>query len=566
MLTHLHVKNLALIREAEIDFTEGLNILTGETGAGKSIVIGSVSLALGGRVAKDMVRPGADYGLAELVFLVNRKKQREKLLELGITPEDDTVIISRKILEGRSINKINGETVTLSQLKEAAALLIDIHGQHEHQSLLQKKKHLEILDEFAKEELEPVKEKLVAAYREWKDLKKTLSEAQMDEESRLREISLLEFETDEIEKAELTEGEDEELERRYRRMTNGRRLLEAAGNAYALTGYEEETGAGTAVGRAVRELQSVLSLEDEELSALASQLSDVDGLLNDFNRELSDYLTSLEFDEREFTETEERLNQLNYLKSRYGHTIGEILAYQQKQQERLAALQDYDRYLQELEERLCQAERELGELCERASEIRKRFAEVLCGKIREHLQDLNFLNVEFEMSFEELPEYTAQGRDSAEFLISTNPGEPLRPLMKIASGGELSRIMLAIKTVLADRDEIDAVIFDEIDVGISGRTAQKVSEKMMLIGRTRQVICITHLAQIAAMADSHYRIEKTVEDGGTRTQIRRLDERESVEELARILGGAEITDAVLQNAGEMRTLAQEKKQSAAARS
>ena len=351
MLTHLHVKNLALIREAEIDFTEGLNILTGETGAGKSIVIGSVSLALGGRVAKDMVRPGADYGLAELVFLVNRKKQREKLLELGITPEDDTVIISRKILEGRSINKINGETVTLSQLKEAAALLIDIHGQHEHQSLLQKKKHLEILDEFAKEELEPVKEKLAAAYREWKDLKKTLSEAQMDEESRLREISLLEFETDEIEKAELTEGEDEELERRYRRMTNGRRLLEAAGNAYALTGYEEETGAGTAVGRAVRELQSVLSLEDEELSALASQLSDVDGLLNDFNRELSDYLTSLEFDEREFAETEERLNQLNYLKSRYGHTIGEILAYQQKQQERLAALQDYDRYLQELEER-----------------------------------------------------------------------------------------------------------------------------------------------------------------------------------------------------------------------
>ena len=566
MLTHLHVKNLALIREAEIDFTEGLNILTGETGAGKSIVIGSVSLALGGRVAKDMVRPGADYGLAELVFLVNRKKQREKLLELGITPEDDTVIISRKILEGRSINKINGETVTLSQLKEAAALLIDIHGQHEHQSLLQKKKHLEILDEFAKEELEPVKEKLAAAYREWKDLKKTLSEAQMDEESRLREISLLEFETDEIEKAELTEGEDEELERRYRRMTNGRRLLEAAGNAYALTGYEEETGAGTAVGRAVRELQSVLSLEDEELSALASQLSDVDGLLNDFNRELSDYLTSLEFDEREFTETEERLNQLNYLKSRYGHTIGEILAYQQKQQERLAALQDYDRYLQELEERLGQAERELGELCERASEIRKRFAEVLCGKIREHLQDLNFLNVEFEMSFEELPEYTAQGRDSAEFLISTNPGEPLRPLMKIASGGELSRIMLAIKTVLADRDEIDAVIFDEIDVGISGRTAQKVSEKMMLIGRTRQVICITHLAQIAAMADSHYRIEKTVEEDGTRTQIRRLDERESVEELARILGGAEITDAVLQNAGEMRTLAQEKKQSAAARS
>lgn len=560
MLTHLHVKNLALIREVEIDFTEGLNILTGETGAGKSIVIGSVSLALGGKVSREMVRPGADYGLAELVFLVNREKQKEKLLELGITPEEDQVIISRKISDGRSINKINGETVTLSQLRETASLLIDVHGQHEHQSLLQKKKHLEILDEFAKEELGPVKEKLAGAFQNWKKLKKQLQEAQMDDESRLREISLLEFETDEIGKAELVPGEDEELERRYRRMTNARKLMEAAGSAYALTGYEEESGAGAVIGRAVRELQSAASF-DEELSGLASLLSDVDGLLNDFNREMSDYLTSLEFDEKEFSETEERLNLLNYLKSRYGHTLEEILAYQEKQEQRLAALQDYDRYLQDLEAQLKKAEEELQDLCAEASGIRQRYGKMLCEKIKEHLIDLNFLNVEFEMAFEELPEYTAQGKDSAEFLISTNPGEPLRPLMKIASGGELSRIMLAIKTVLADRDEIDTVIFDEIDVGISGRTAQKVSEKMMLIGRTRQVICITHLAQIAAMADSHYRIEKQVEEGETRTQIRRLSEKESIEELARILGGAEITDAVTKNAEEMRALALERKQS-----
>ena len=287
----------------------------------------------------------------------------------------------------------------------------------------------------------------------------------------------------------------------------------------------------------------------------------MDGLLNDFNRELSDYLTALEFDEKEFSETEERLNLLNYLKSRYGHTLEEILAYQEKQEQRLAALQDYDRYLQDLEAQLKKAEEELQDLCAEASGIRQRYGKMLCEKIKEHLIDLNFLNVEFEMAFEELPEYTAQGKDSAEFLISTNPGEPLRPLMKIASGGELSRIMLAIKTVLADRDEIDTVIFDEIDVGISGRTAQKVSEKMMLIGRTRQVICITHLAQIAAMADSHYRIEKQVEEGETRTQIRRLSEKESIEELARILGGAEMTDAVTKNAEEMRALALERKQS-----
>ncbi|HIT67198.1 MAG TPA: DNA repair protein RecN [Candidatus Merdisoma merdipullorum] len=558
MLTHLHVKNLALIREAEIDFTEGLNILTGETGAGKSIVIGSVSLALGGKVSREMVRPGADFGLAELVFLVTRKKQRERLLALGITPEDDQIIISRKISDGRSINKINGETVTLGQLKEAASLLIDVHGQHEHQSLLQKKKHLEILDEFAKDELGPVAERLKQAYQDFRELERELKEASLDEESRLRELSLLEFETGEIEKAELTPGEDEELERRYQRMTNARKLLETAGAAYALTGYEEEAGAGTSIGRALRELQSV-QLLDEELASLVSQLSDVDGLLNDFNREMSDYLSSLEFDEEECAGTEERLNLLNYLKSRYGRTTEEILAYGRKQQERLDALQNYDIYLERMKQRLDKAEKELQKLCAQATEIRKRYAKILCEKIKGHLIDLNFLNVEFEMSFEETADYTAEGKDLAEFLISTNPGEPLRPLAKIASGGELSRIMLAIKTVLADKDDIDTVIFDEIDVGISGRTAQKVSEKMMLIGRTRQVICITHLAQIAAMADSHFRIEKKVENGETRTQIRRLDETESVQELARILGGAEITDAVEKNAEEMRGLAQKKK-------
>ena len=558
MLTHLHVKNLALIREAEIDFTEGLNILTGETGAGKSIVIGSVSLALGGKVSREMVRPGADFGLAELVFLVTRKKQRERLLALGITPEDDQIIISRKISDGRSINKINGETVTLGQLKEAASLLIDVHGQHEHQSLLQKKKHLEILDEFAKDELGPVAERLKQAYQDFRELERELKEASLDEESRLRELSLLEFETGEIEKAELTPGEDEELERRYQRMTNARKLLETAGAAYALTGYEEEAGAGTSIGRALRDLQSV-QLLDEELASLVSQLSDVDGLLNDFNREMSDYLSSLEFDEEECAGTEERLNLLNYLKSRYGRTTEEILAYGRKQQERLDALQNYDIYLEGLRQRLEKAEKELRKLCAQATEIRKRYAKILCEKIKGHLIDLNFLNVEFEMSFEETADYTAEGKDLAEFLISTNPGEPLRPLAKIASGGELSRIMLAIKTVLADKDDIDTVIFDEIDVGISGRTAQKVSEKMMLIGRTRQVICITHLAQIAAMADSHFRIEKKVENGETRTQIRRLDETESVQELARILGGAEITDAVEKNAEEMRGLAQKKK-------
>ena len=558
MLEHLHVKNLALIREAEIDFTEGLNILTGETGAGKSIVIGSVGLALGGKVAKDLVRPGADFGLAELVFSVTSERLKDRLKELDVIPEDGQIILSRKIMNGKSINKINGETVTLNQLRETAALLIDVHGQHEHQSLLQKKKHLEILDEYAKEELQPIKEKLAAAYTEWKKLTEEQKNARMDEESRMRELSLLEFETKEIEDAGLSIGEDEELEQRYRKMTGAKRLMEAAGTAYGLTGYEEAEGAGTAIGRALRELQGVQSL-DEDLTDLTGQLSDIDSLLNDFNRELSDYVSSLEFAGEEFEQVEERLNQLNHLKSKYGKTLEAVLEYGQRQQERLAALQDYDAYLARLEKQTAEKERELEGLCEEASVIRKRYAEVLCAKIRGHLIDLNFLDVEFELEFDRISGYTSGGFDDAEFVISTNPGESLRPLAKIASGGELSRIMLAIKTVLADKDQIETVIFDEIDVGISGRTAQKVSEKMMLIGRSRQVICITHLAQIAAMADTHFRIEKQVANGGTRTEIRRLTEAESVEELARILGGAEITDAVFQNASEMKELAGNKK-------
>lgn len=558
MLTHLHVKNLALIEEAEIDFSEGLNILTGETGAGKSIVIGSVGLALGDKLSRDMLREGADYGLVELVFQVSRESQRKRLLELGVVPEEDQVIISRKILDKRSMNRINGETVSLSQLKETASVLIDIHGQHEHQSLLQKKKHLEILDEFSKEELEPVKAELAKAYHRFKELSKKQEEARLDEESRLREISLLEFQLDEIEKAGIVLGEDEELEQQYRRMTHGKRIMEAAGAAYGMTGYEEPQAAGGMIGHALRELQSVASY-DEELSPLLEQLSDIDGLLNDFNRDMAEYLTSLEFSQETFYQTEERLNLLNQLKAKYGKTLEQVLAWQEESRERLKRLLDYDAYLLELKEDLEATEEELSKLCDQATMIRKKEAERLCRKIREHLVDLNFLDVSFEMQFEALPGYTALGRDDVEFLISVNPGEPMRPLMKIASGGELSRIMLAIKTVLADKDDIDAVIFDEIDVGISGRTAQKVSEKMMLIGKTRQVICITHLAQIAAMADSHYRIEKLVKNGETRTRIRKLKKEEEIEELARILGGAKITDAVMKNAEEMKALADAKK-------
>ena len=285
----------------------------------------------------------------------------------------------------------------------------------------------------------------------------------------------------------------------------------------------------------------------------------MDGLLNDFNRDLSDYSSSMEFSEEEFYEVEERLNEINRLKTKYGNSVSDILSYLKEKEERLEVLNDYDRYLEELKRKLIESENILKGYTQELSRIRKEQGQLLGKAIRESLKDLNFMDVKFEISFGELPEYTAHGKDDVEFLISMNPGEPVKPLAEVASGGELSRIMLAIKTVMADRDEIETLIFDEIDVGISGRTAQKVSEKMAVIGRAHQVICITHLAQIAAMADHHYVIEKTVSDGVTRTGIHGLSEPESVEELARILGGAQITETVLENAREMKRLAQNSK-------
>ncbi len=558
MLEHLHVKNLALIREAEIDFTKGLNILTGETGAGKSLLIGSVNLALGGKASREMIRDGEEYALVELVFSVAGENEREKLEKLDVFPEDNAVILSRRITGVRSINKINGETVTAGVLRETAAVLLDLHGQHEHQSLLQKKKHLDILDEFSRDALGDLKRKLARTYQEYHSLKEKLADSSLDAGARKKEADFLAFEAEEIESACVQPGEDEELEADYRRMTNARRITEALSLVHGETGYEEHTAAGERIGRALRELSQVAEF-DQGLSGLCDQLATLDGLLNDFNRDVSDYLSGMDFGEEEFLKVQERLDVLNHLKSKYGKTLEEVLEYQEKARSRLEELEHYDAFMEKLEGQLEEARLRAVRLCEEISAIRREKAEILAGKIREHLEDLNFLDVEFWIKVERLRDFTADGWDEAEFLISTNPGETAKPLAKVASGGELSRIMLAIKTVLADQDDVGTVIFDEIDVGISGRTAQKVSEKMALIGKSRQVICITHLAQIAAMADTHFLIEKQVDEGETRTKIQKLTEEGSIQELARILGGAKITKTVVESAREMKKLAKGKK-------
>jgi DNA repair protein RecN (Recombination protein N) len=557
MLSYLHVKNLALIDEAEVEFGHGLNILTGETGAGKSILMGSVNLALGQKMSKEMLRSPDEPALVELVFQVENPGCIQALKDKDIMMEDGQLIISRKMTGNRSISRLNGEVCTAAQIREISSMLLDIHGQHEHQSLLYQDHQLEILDAYGKAQIEPEKIKVKESFREWSALYKELETYQMDEESRKREIAFLEFEIQEISEAGLKPGEDEELEKKYRKISNSKKILESLGAVQNLTGYES-TGAGELIGKAVQEIVRVENC-DESLTQLSRMLSDVENLLNDVNREVSSYASEMSFSDEEFYELDQRLNVLNHLKAKYGSSIEDVLAYMEEKQKELDRLNNYEACKEKLEKNTKKAKEKLNNACIKLSTCRKESGERLKRAICEGLQDLNFLDVVFEISFGKTNHFTPNGNDKIEFRISTNPGEPVRPLAKVVSGGELSRIMLAIKTILADKDETETLIFDEIDTGISGRTAQKVSEKMAVIGRNHQVLCITHLPQIAAMADMHFEIIKNVENGETTTRIHPLSHEASVEELARMLGGAKITEHTMVSAGEMKDLAQKQK-------
>lgn len=554
MLQYLHVKNLALIDEIEVEFRQGLNILTGETGAGKSIVLGSVNLALGGRYNADMLRKGAQFGLVELSFTIEDESIQNALEALDIFPEDGMLILSRKLMEGRSISKINGETVNMGVLKDVASMLIDIHGQHEHQTLLHKKNHLALLDVYAGEKAESLKSKVSCAYREYQKCRKALEESGLDEQSRQKEIAFAEFEVQEIEEARLQENEDEELESLYQRMTKSRHFTESISETYRYTSGMDGGNASDLLSRAIRAFQDVGEC-DELGAALYEQLVEIDSLLNDFNRELSEYEKSFDFSEEEYYETENRLNLVNHLKAKYGNSVSEIQSYCESRKERLNELKDYENYIAQLDADLKKREAELNQYSEKLSKLRHKASLTFVKEITQGLRDLNFLDVRFEMHLERLKTYTPNGFDDGEFYISTNPGESVKPLGSVASGGELSRIMLAVKAVLADKEDTPTLIFDEIDTGISGITAGKVAEKMHVIGKSRQVICITHLPQIAAMADAHYLIKKEAKENITKTEISWLEDKESVQELARILGGAKVTDKILESAAEMKELA-----------
>lgn len=556
MLLSVHVKNLALIDEVEMNFEDHLNILTGETGAGKSVLMGAVNMALGSKVSKDMIRKGSDYALAELFFSVSDPRVLETLKDMEIPVEDDSVIISRRMTSSRSVCRINGEIVSVSDVRKAGQLLLDVHGQHDHQSLLDKSRHMVILDRFIREPLGDRKERLAKAYQEYSHYKEMYDHQSLDNEQRLRQIAFLEFELQEIEDAHLVLGEDEQLEADYRKMSHGREIIEKLAQIHQWTGYEETTSSGEQIGRSLKNFYSVEDY-DEEITGLREQLENIENLLNDFNRDLAGYMDTLTFDEQDFRDTEERLDLINRMKTKYGHSIEAVLAYRDEKQGELERLLGYDEWLLDLKSKLEASEKEVKKLSEEISRIRREYAKDLEQQMEASLKDLNFLQVKFNIRIQPLGKYSKTGMDDVEFLVSTNPGEDVKPLGKVASGGELSRIMLGIKSVLAQIDDIPTLIFDEIDTGISGRTAQKVAEKMAYIGRSHQVLCITHLPQIAAMADSHYLIEKTADEAHTTTDIRVLSEDEQVREVARLMGGVEITQSILDSAAEMKNMAEQ---------
>lgn len=560
MLSHLHVKNFALIDEVDVDFGPGLNILTGETGAGKSILIDAVNAALGQKISGSVIRKGAEYAYIELMFSVDEAEKLEAVRALDVTPEEDgTIIITRKIMAGKSMSRINDEAATLSKLRRLTSLLLDIHGQHEHQSLLSDKKHLEILDLYGKETIQPEKQKVERLYQEYAALVKEYASFDMDEDVRLRQLDFIRFEIGEIEDAAIRQGEEEELEARYKVCASGAKIAAVLHEVKNEIGYDSDQAAGEAVGRAVRGMAQISGL-DPALDGIASQMADLESVLNDCNRAVADYLDDLVIDEEEMAGIRKRLDLIRTIESKYGNKWELIQRYLSEKYEQLKKLEHYEEKKKEAAERLQKTEEQLKRASERLSALRKKASDSLCGRIAGGLSELNFENVELTMEFQPLKDYTKNGTDQAQFLISTNVGEEPKPLHMVASGGELSRIMLAVKTVLADDDDIPTLIFDEIDTGISGRTAQMVSEKLSYIGRNHQVLCITHLPQIASMADGHYLIEKSSRTGKTKTQIHKLAPEESVSELARLLGGAQITDAVLENAREMKKLAEQTKQ------
>ena len=552
MLEHLHIRNAALIKESEISFGDGLNILTGETGAGKSMIIDSLQFALGGRAGKDFLRHGEKQAAVEALFSVQSQALAEKLAENGIAPEEDgTLLITRTLSEtGKSVCRINGSTVTVGMLKEIAEDMIDIYGQHEHQSLLNPAKHIRLLDRFCCAGFGEAMEEYKNSWQRLKELEKQLAILIGDESQREQRMDMLRFQKEEIEAAALQEGEEETLLERKKRLSSMEKLMRLTGESVTLLydGDDRTPSACDQLGDALTKLQEAAEY-DAALSTLADALADGYAAVEDCARELKREAEKQETDPEELERIEERLQLFYKLKRKYGGSIEAVLDFYKKAVQELDFLSNSSERAAELSAEKAAEEKRLSALAETLTARRKATAEQVEEQIEAALHDMEMKHARFHIQMDEKADWGADGKDKVEFLISANAGEPLKPLAKIASGGEMSRVMLALKTVLVDADEIGTFIFDEIDTGVSGRTARKVGEKMRFLGGKRQILCITHLPQIAAMADNHFLIEKESNAGETVTRVTALDEEGAVREVARLMN--DVTETTLAAAREL---------------
>ena len=555
MIVELNISNFAIIDDLKINFTNGFNVLTGETGSGKSIIVEGIGLILGGRASKDLIKTGRDKASLEgLFYLEDPDKINVLLNNYGIDADPDNYLLISRVIHanGRSVSRLNGRTVTLTMLNDITSNLVDIHGQHEHQSLLNVDNHIKLIDSFGDEKLGNLLDEINKNYKKLNIEKKKLKKLSLNDMERDREIDLLKYQLDEIESANLSEYNEEECIKEYRIISNVKEI------GYNLSEVKEILNSNDynhisvldSVNKTISIIDEIKAF-DNKLEGYGNILQDIAFGLEDLSRDMMNYIDGLEFDEERLAFLEDRLNTVNNLKKKYGNTVEEIFQYKENIENRLKILINIEEEIKKTEKEISSIEKELIKYCTKVTNIRKTLGEKLETLVTKELKELNMNNVVFKISYNKLNHFSSNGWDKIEFLISTNKGEDLKPLHKIVSGGEMSRIMLAFKTILADADNIPCIIFDEIDSGISGRTAQIVGEKIEKISKNHQIISISHLPQIAALADNHFVIEKKVTNNHTKTIVRKLDENERIDELARLLGGVDLTNTTRLHAKEM---------------
>ncbi len=547
MLELLHIENIAIIEAADIEFAPGFNALTGETGAGKSIVIDSLSAVLGQRTSRELIRTGAEKAFVSAAFSGTAPELTE---ELGIQPEaDGTLLLQREIqTDGKNVCRVNGRPVTVGQLRALGARLLNIHGQHDGQQLLDEEQHIVYLDSFGR--VESLAITYAEKYKNFTDIRRQIGALQMDEAEKARRVDTLQYQIEELKRAKLKPGEEEELTARRGMLRNAEKFLDAvAGADYALNGDDSGGGALSALRQAQDALGGVRHLDDA-FGQLYERLGEAYSEVYDIAATVEDKRGELDVSPGELDRVESRMDLLYRLKKKYGATVEDMLDYQARCEAELAQIEDAGDTLARLEQALSKAEKEARQAAQALSDARKAAAEQLTSQILAELQQLDMGKIRFAVDFAEKP-LDSDGMDTVRFLMSANVGEELRPIHKIASGGELARIMLAMKNVLSEQDHVGTMVFDEVDTGVSGRAAQKVAEKMARISRRKQVLCVTHLPQLAAMADTHFSVEKGERGGRTYTEVRRLDREQRRRELARLTGGSHVSQTMLDGAEEL---------------